>query len=136
MSEMVHYLTNFFHIFLHLYHCISKMKTYIKNTQLDPFSFSIYRPMFKLTVLDKHSADIYVECHQLTDLEDYCQPHAPGSLLKAAIVCVDLVDIHSSTPLSQQLMDTYGSGFEIQSWSNLPHGSGTLVYQVIEGEVI
>ncbi|XP_059142125.1 L-fucose kinase-like [Physella acuta] len=96
----------------------------------------IREPMFKLTVLDEHAADINVECHHLADLEDYCQPHAPGSLLKAAIVCVDLVDIHSSTPLSQQLMDTYGSGFEIQSWSNLPHGSGMGTSSILAGAVL
>ena len=65
-----------------------------------------------------------VECRQLADLEDYCQPRAPAALLKAAFVCVQLVDLQSSVSLAQQLLDNFGCGFELHSWSNLPHGSG------------
>jgi len=27
-------------------------------------------------------------------------------------------------PLKAQLQDRYSSGFEVEAWSNLPHGSG------------
>ena len=49
-----------------------------------------------------------------------------GALLKAAFVCCDMVDLSSSLSLADQLTSRYGGGFEMQSWSNLPHGSGWL----------
>ncbi|KAK6982593.1 L-fucose kinase, partial [Biomphalaria glabrata] len=92
--------------------------------------------ILRLTVINENASDTNVECHTLADLEDYCQPHAPGSLLKAAIICVDLVDIHSSVSLTQQLKDNFGCGFEVQSWSNLPHGSGMGTSSILAGAVL
>merc|ERR1719239_1201340 len=67
---------------------------------------------------------------------DYCQPHAPGALLKAAFVCVDLVDLKSTQSLKQQLMDNFGCGFELHSWSNLPQGSGLGTSSILAGAVL
>ncbi|XP_016322267.1 L-fucose kinase isoform X2 [Sinocyclocheilus anshuiensis] len=64
-------------------------------------------------------------CEDLTDLEDYCQPHAPGALLKAVCVCSELVCVSSPVSLKEQLLQRWGGGLEIHSWSSLPHGSGT-----------
>lgn len=47
-----------------------------------------------------------------------------GALLKAAFICAEVVDMKSKKSLREQLKNRYGGGFEIQSWSNLPHGSG------------
>ncbi|ROL52789.1 L-fucose kinase [Anabarilius grahami] len=63
-------------------------------------------------------------CEDLTDLEDYCQPHAPGALLKAVCVCSDLVCVSSPVSLKEQLLQRWGGGLEIHSCSSLPHGSG------------
>ncbi|KAH9499097.1 hypothetical protein Btru_006679 [Bulinus truncatus] len=92
--------------------------------------------MLRLTIINENASDTTVECHTLADMEDFCQPHAPGSLLKAAVISVDLVDIHSTVSLSQQLMDNFGCGFEIQSWSNLPHGSGMGTSSILAGAVL
>ncbi|XP_023564926.1 L-fucose kinase isoform X4 [Octodon degus] len=67
---------------------------------------------------------VKIVCRSLDDLKDYCQPHAPGALLKAAFICAGIVHIHSELPLCQQLMQTFGGGFELHTWSELPHGSG------------
>ncbi|XP_033970067.1 LOW QUALITY PROTEIN: L-fucose kinase, partial [Trematomus bernacchii] len=43
-------------------------------------------------------------CDSLDDLRDYCQPHAPGALLKAVCVCSGLVSLSSQHALGEQLM--------------------------------
>ncbi|XP_016051894.1 PREDICTED: L-fucose kinase isoform X1 [Miniopterus natalensis] len=65
-----------------------------------------------------------IVCRSLEDLQDYCQPHAPGALLKAAFICAGIVHIHSRLSLSEQLLHNFGGGFELHTWSELPHGSG------------
>jgi len=47
-----------------------------------------------------------------------------GALLKAALICAKVVEYPSDVPLKVQLHDKYSSGFEMEAWSNLPHGSG------------
>ncbi|TRY65154.1 hypothetical protein DNTS_002035 [Danionella cerebrum] len=61
-------------------------------------------------------------CEDLSHLEDYCQPHAPGALLMAACVCSELVSLSSPVTLKEQLLQRWGGGLEIHSWSTLPHG--------------
>ncbi|XP_070616672.1 L-fucose kinase isoform X3 [Erythrolamprus reginae] len=63
-------------------------------------------------------------CRDLEDLRDYCQPHMPGALLKAALVCTHIVDLLSPQTLREQLQERFGGGFELHTWSHLPHGSG------------
>jgi len=46
-------------------------------------------------------------------------------LLKAAFICAEIISLNSEKSLKDQLMEAYGGGFELHSWSNLPHGSGT-----------
>lgn len=58
-----------------------------------------------------------------TKLLVYAGPSA-GALLKAAFICAGIVNIHSKLSLSEQLLHTFGGGFELQTWSELPHGSG------------
>lgn len=60
----------------------------------------------------------------LSQMEDYSQPHAPGALLKAAFICANIVEFPSQKSLSQQLMEKFGCGFKLQSISNVPKGSG------------
>lgn len=58
-----------------------------------------------------------------TKLLAYAGPSA-GALLKAAFICAGIVSVHSKLPLSEQLLRTFGCGFELHTWSELPHGSG------------
>lgn len=68
--------------------------------------------------------DLRIEINELDDLRSYTQPQSPGALLKAAFCCVDLVSLDDERPLSQQLAEKHGCGFELHSWSRLPQGSG------------
>lgn len=47
-----------------------------------------------------------------------------GALLKAVCVCSDVVSLTSPLSLEQQLLQRWGGGLELHSWSHLPHGSG------------
>lgn len=47
-----------------------------------------------------------------------------GALLKAVCVYSGLVSLSSSQSLRDQLMDCWGGGLELHSWSLLPTGSG------------
>ncbi|XP_069037407.1 L-fucose kinase isoform X2 [Lepisosteus oculatus] len=75
-------------------------------------------------------------CKTLQDLQDYCQPHAPGALLKAACICSGLVALPSQQPLGEQLLQRCGGGLEVRSWSDLPHGSGLGTSSILAGAVL
>ncbi|KAK3697445.1 hypothetical protein RRG08_031209 [Elysia crispata] len=100
----------------------------------------IKEPILRLVLVpgdcEAGAVNTVVECRHLSDLEDYCQPRAPGALLKAAFVCVQLIDLQSSATLAQQLLDNFGCGFELHSWSNLPHGSGMGTSSILAGAVL
>ncbi|XP_068169500.1 L-fucose kinase [Antennarius striatus] len=76
-----------------------------------------------------------IVCNSLDDLKDYCQPRAPGALLKA--VCVSsLVSLSSQHPLGDQLMQRWGGGVELHSWSVLPTGSGLGTSSILAGALL
>ncbi|KAM6123499.1 L-fucose kinase [Phoenicopterus ruber ruber] len=75
-------------------------------------------------------------CRELEHLQDYCQPHAPGALLKAAFICTRVVQFPSQKPLRAQLMESFGGGFEVHTWSKLPHGSGLGTSSILAGAVM
>ncbi|XP_061863237.1 L-fucose kinase isoform X2 [Colius striatus] len=75
-------------------------------------------------------------CRELQHLQDYCQPHAPGALLKAAFLCTQVVQFPSQKPLRAQLMESFGGGFEVHTWSELPHGSGLGTSSILAGAVM
>ncbi|XP_030313845.1 L-fucose kinase [Calypte anna] len=75
-------------------------------------------------------------CRELEHLQDYCQPHAPGALLKAAFICTQVVQFPSQKPLRAQLLDSFGGGFEVHTWSKLPHGSGLGTSSILAGAVM
>ena len=56
-----------------------------------------------------------------------------GALLKAAVCCTNIIDITSNKTLQQQLQEKYNGGFEVQSWSNLPKGSGLGSSSILSG---
>ncbi|NWS76184.1 FUK kinase, partial [Crotophaga sulcirostris] len=75
-------------------------------------------------------------CRELEHLQDYCQPHAPGALLKAAFICTQVVQFPSQKPLRDQLMESFRGGFEVHTWSKLPHGSGLGTSSILAGAVM
>lgn len=77
-----------------------------------------------------------IVCESVDDLRDYCQPHAPGALLKAVCVCSGLVSLSSQHPLGHQLMQSWGGGVELHSWSELPTGSGLGTSSILAGALL
>ncbi|XP_031978133.1 L-fucose kinase isoform X4 [Corvus moneduloides] len=99
----------------------------------------IVQPELRLVSLSgtpRSEAVAELVCRELEDLQDYCQPHAPGALLKAAFICTQIVQFPSQTPLRAQLMESYGGGFEVHTWSKLPHGSGLGTSSILAGAVM
>lgn len=47
-----------------------------------------------------------------------------GALLKATFICAGIVHVGSKLSLREQLLHAFGGGFELHTWSELPHGSG------------
>ncbi|KAM8946017.1 L-fucose kinase [Pelodytes ibericus] len=77
-----------------------------------------------------------ITCRTLADLQDYCQPQAPGALLKAAFICSDTVSLTSQKSLQEQLSERYSGGFELHTSSHLPHGSGLGTSSILAGAVL
>ncbi|XP_064885041.1 L-fucose kinase isoform X2 [Columba livia] len=99
----------------------------------------ISEPELRLTSLGgtpQSEAVMELVCRELEHLQDYCQPHAPGALLKAAFICTQVVQFPSQKPLGAQLMENFGGGFEVQTWSKLPHGSGLGTSSILAGAVM
>ncbi|XP_025744623.1 L-fucose kinase isoform X3 [Callorhinus ursinus] len=77
-----------------------------------------------------------IVCWSLDDLQDYCQPHAPGALLKATFICAGIVHVGSKLSLREQLLHAFGGGFELHTWSELPHGSGLGTSSILAGAAL
>uniref|UniRef100_A0A673WKD4 L-fucose kinase n=1 Tax=Salmo trutta TaxID=8032 RepID=A0A673WKD4_SALTR len=75
-------------------------------------------------------------CEKLEDLKDHCVPYAPAALLKAVCVCSGLVTYPSRQSLDEQLLQRWGGGVEIHTWSLLPHGSGLGTSSILAGAVL
>lgn len=87
-------------------------------------------------VIHLQSGDAPLVCRRLEDISDYAHPLAPGALIKAAVLCLGLVDLTSSTSLQDQLLKQTGGGLEIKCSSNLPTGSGLGTSSILAGAVI
>ena len=86
--------------------------------------FQYRRPRIELILGEDKANREELIITELSQMEDYSQPHAPGALLKAAFICAGIVEFPSSKSLKSQLMEKFGSGFKLQSISNVPKGSG------------
>jgi fucokinase len=82
------------------------------------------RPRIELILGDDAPSKEELVITELSQMEDYSQPHAPGALLKAAFICAGIIEFPSSKSLKNQLMEKFSSGFKLQSVSNVPKGSG------------
>ena len=61
-----------------------------------------------------------------------------GALLKAAFYCTNILPMTTPTnqSLSEYLMLTYKGGFVLQSWSDLPKGSGLGTSSILAGCIL
>ncbi|XP_028392765.1 L-fucose kinase-like [Dendronephthya gigantea] len=89
-----------------------------------------------LLVIGNGKDAIRLTVNKISDLQNYSKPNAPGALLKAAVCCANIIDLTSSKTLQQQLKEKYGAGFEVQSWSNLPQGSGLGASSILSGALM
>jgi len=84
-----------------------------------------------------HPGGEKIEVLNLAGMMDYNKPQGAGSLLKAALVCTGLISVAPDAPeLNIQLETTLGGGLEIESWSDLPQGSGMGTSSILAGTVL
>jgi len=97
----------------------------------------INEPIIRLTLIGESKSNTQcIECTTLDQLSDYSTPQAPGALLKACIVLSQIVSIESSVTMKEQLLDKLQGGFELQTWSKLPHGSGLGTSSILAGAIL
>ncbi|ELT87342.1 hypothetical protein CAPTEDRAFT_168598 [Capitella teleta] len=96
----------------------------------------IPEPHLVLVLCGESGANTTLILRDLTQLADYSQPNTPGALLKAAFCCTEIVQYPSDVTLKDQLLNAYGGGFELHTWSNLPHGSGLGTSSILAGAVM
>ncbi|XP_068724220.1 L-fucose kinase-like [Montipora capricornis] len=89
-----------------------------------------------LLVIHSGEHSLRVACTELSHLENYTQPHAPGALLKACFCLLDIVTLPSSESLTEQLRKKYNAGFELHTWSVAPQGSGLGTSSILAGVIL
>ena len=77
-----------------------------------------------------------IVCSSLSQLADYNTPQAPGALLKACIVLAQIVRLDSEMTLQEQLKKNFEGGFELQTWSHLPRGSGLGTSSILASAIL
>eukprot|EP00794_Sanderia_malayensis_P016014 gene16014-17631_t len=77
-----------------------------------------------------------IVCKELDDLSSYTQVNLPGTVLKAAFFCAGILSEKSYESLKEQLLNKYKGGFELQTWSDLPHGSGLGTSSILSGTIL
>jgi len=88
-------------------------------------------------VLGRGDNSLTLDLHHWSDLDNYSQPNSPGALLKAAFFCAEILPLkHHGKSLKNYLADKYGGGFVLNTWSNLPHGSGLGTSSILAGTVL
>lgn len=66
-----------------------------------------------------------IQLNTIQDVMTFDQFFNPGSLVKAALICTNIVcDSRTAPSLEDQLKSKIGAGMEIETWSHLPAGSG------------
>ena len=74
-----------------------------------------------------------VHMENICDMKDYCNPGAPGALIKCCLIAAGLVHMETDRPLDQQLEAGCGGGLDISLWSDLPQGSGLGTSSILAG---
>ncbi|ELU00095.1 hypothetical protein CAPTEDRAFT_168292 [Capitella teleta] len=123
---------------LHVFFCqniLHNMSTVLFYKPIGAKARRIPEPQLIL-VIQSECSDETVVVTKLSQLGDYSHPHAPGALLKTAFICCEIIDYPSSVSLHDQLLYKYEGGFEIRSWSNMPHGSGLGTSSILAGAVM
>ena len=97
--------------------CVSVYQLYLSYTNM---YISIYTSVYQHVYLSI-PACVTQYTHNLCNI-----PHCPlVALLKAAFICAKIVEFPSTQTLKEQLETKYGCGFQLESTSRVPQGSGT-----------
>ncbi|XP_066935436.1 L-fucose kinase-like isoform X2 [Clytia hemisphaerica] len=96
-------------------------------------------PEFKIVLVLGLENPMVIECKEFEDFADYSSPNSPGALLKAAFFCTNILPLdygNGNISLSEYLANTHHSGFVLQSWSDLPKGSGLGTSSILAGCIL
>uniref|UniRef100_A0A2K6DXN7 Fucose kinase n=1 Tax=Macaca nemestrina TaxID=9545 RepID=A0A2K6DXN7_MACNE len=79
---------------------------------------------------------VKIVCRCLADLRDYCQPHAPGALLKAAFICAGIVHVHSELQLNEHSILAGTALAALQRAAGRVVGTEALIHAVLHLEQV
>ncbi|XP_038068725.1 L-fucose kinase-like [Patiria miniata] len=96
----------------------------------------ITEPHLVLVLGSDQEHSVQIVCKELSDVADYNNPQSSGALLKAVVHCAEVISLPSSQSLQEQLMSKYGGGIELNTWSDLPQGSGLGTSSILAGAAI
>ncbi|XP_022083958.1 L-fucose kinase-like [Acanthaster planci] len=96
----------------------------------------IPEPHLVLVLGSDREHSVQIVCKELSDCSDYANPRSSGALLKAAVHCAEVISLPSCESLQEQLMRKYGGGIELNTWSDLPQGSGLGTSSILAGAAI
>lgn len=84
-----------------------------------------------------HQSSSLIAINTLDEIKDFENPFSPGVLVKAALVLTGIVDLaKDDLNLEQQLERTINGGLEIETFSNLPQGSGLGTSSILASAII
>ena len=95
-------------------------------------------PVIKFCLLGKDLKPLQtVVCKSTDDLLTYKKPSSPAALLKACVILTRIIDLQSHNSFESQLAVNFKEGgFELQTWSFLPTGSGMGTSSILAGVVL
>ena len=91
----------------------------------------VRRRDFTIHITLDNGSQVHVE--NICDMRDYCNPGAPGSLIKCCLIAAGTVYMETDRPLDKQLEALCGGGLDISLWSDLPQGSGLGTSSILAG---
>jgi len=77
-----------------------------------------------------------IQIRSMVDLESHCNPTAKGALLKCCLLAAKILDLSSDETVEQQLQAVFQAGLRLESWSQLPQGSGMGTSSILAAAVI
>eukprot|EP01113_Clastostelium_recurvatum_P026316 TRINITY_DN3158_c0_g1_i5.p1 TRINITY_DN3158_c0_g1~~TRINITY_DN3158_c0_g1_i5.p1 ORF type:complete len:896 (+),score=116.44 TRINITY_DN3158_c0_g1_i5:2-2689(+) len=77
-----------------------------------------------------------VVCSTKEELADYARPMAPAALLKACVVCLNVLDLTERAPSLSAQLTSLGGGLELHTSSDLPTGSGLGTSSILAGVIL
>ena len=87
-----------------------------------------------ITISLAEGESLVIKC--LDDMLDFCNPTAPGALIKCCLIATGIIDMSLPDKLfTDQMMKICGNGLKIELWSDLPQGSGLGTSSILAGAV-